>query len=400
MLNFLKGIFHDPHSHSNDELVEYVSNETGWTYEEAKAAMDRAKADGFSYKYYVKRKIWARSEAEYEQAKKDIRIVNERNEKERKQYIELVSRATGWTETRVKAEFQIARKNCGCSYKDYYKFKLYDKSPDIQREFLTLEISEKLAQKYNKDPEKLKILRRKDLFAKEFSDLFNRKWFLNRNLSFDEFVEKTRDVDSLICKPIAATQGKGVKKIYCSDDISEQKSIYEDLISDRKKLICEECIIQHPEIAAFNPTSVNTIRVLTIVDKGACHHIYAGFRMGRGKIVDNFHAGGIIATIDVKTGITCTDAVDLDGKHYSFHPISELPISDFQIPHWDRVLKVTEEAALRLEGVELVGWDIAVTETGICLIEGNSQASYAIIQLPYADAGIGMRSTFQQFLEN
>ncbi len=400
MLKFIKRMFCDSHSHNSKELIKYVSNETGWTFSEAKDAMDRAKEDGFSYKYYVKRKIWARTAAEYEQAKKNIKIVNERNEKEREQYIQAVAKATGWTENKVKSEFRKARKNCGCSYKDYYKFKLYDKAPEVQKGFLTLEISEKLTQKYNKDPDKIKILRRKDLFAAEFSDLFNRKWFINRNLSFEEFLQITEGIDNLICKPVSATQGKGVKKIRCSNDISEQKKVYDKLISDSKKLICEECIVQHPDIAAYNPSSVNTIRVLTITENGICHHVYAGFRMGQGKIVDNFHAGGIIATIDVKTGITCTDAIDLDGRHYASHPISSLRISGFQIPHWDKVLKITEEAALRLAGVELVGWDIAVTETGVSLIEGNSEASYTIIQLPYADAGIGMRSIFEQFLRN
>ena len=152
-------------------------------------------------------------------------------------------------------------------------------------------------------------------------------------------------------------------------------------------------------MAAFNTSSVNSVRVLTITQEGKCYHIYAGFRMGRGKIVDNFHAGGIIATVDVKSGVTCMDAIDLEGKHYPQHPISKLATKGFQIPHWDKVLTVTEEAALRLEGVGLVGWDVAITEKGVCLIEGNSEASYHIIQLPYVEEGIGMKHIFAPFLD-
>ena len=165
-----------------------------------------------------------------------------------------------------------------------------------------------------------------------------------------------------------------------------------------KKMLCEECIRQHPDIAAFNPSSVNTVRVLTIVDQGKCHHIYAGFRMGRGALVDNFHAGGIIASVDVKTGITCMDAIDLDGVHFPVHPDSKLQTLGFQLPNWDKVLEITEKAALRLEGAAMVGWDVAITPEGACLVEGNSEPSHTIIQLPYIDSRQGMKKLVEEFL--
>lgn len=93
------------------------------------------------------------------------------------------------------------------------------------------------------------------------------------------------------------------------------------------------------------------------------------------------------------------DAIDLNGNHYPVHPKSQLSTLGFQIPHWDKVLALTEEAALRMEGIGMVGWDVAVTEDDVCLIEGNSEASYHIIQLPYVDDGIGMKKIFEPFLD-
>lgn len=382
----------------NRQYILYVCEETGWTYEEARARMDRAKEDGISYKYYAKRKLWARTDAQMKQSARNIQVTTERNRADRAHAVEAVCKATGWTEPKARSMIKEARANCGSSFKDYYKFRLYERTPEEQRTFLTLKVSEALLFKYNKDPEAAKTLLYKGRFAKKYNDLFHRVWFINRNLSYEDFLKKIDGIEDLICKPTSSTQGKGVIKIHCGSGAENKKEIYDRIMGMDRRMICEECIIQHPAIAAFNPTSVNTIRVLTIVDNGICHHPYAGFRMGCGDVVDNFHAGGIIATVDTATGITCTDAIDLDGTHYPEHPKSKLPTLGFQIPHWDQVLDLTEQAALRMEGIGMVGWDVAVTEDGVCLIEGNAEASYHIIQLPYVDAGIGMRKNFEKFL--
>ena len=381
------------------KYVEYVCKETGWSYKKAKAAMDAAKKDGISYKYYVKRKIWSRSEAELEQTKRNMKIVAQRNKEDHAHAIEEVCKATGWSEKEAREHILDAGKNCGCSFKDYYKFRLYQYTPEKQREFLTLKVCEKLEFKYNRDPEMIKTLLYKGRFAKKYSDLLGRKWFINKSVTYDEFLEKTEGVEDLILKPVSSTQGKGVEKIHCGGGADDKREIFDRIKAIDRRMICEECIVQHPDIAAFNPSSVNTIRVLTIMDKGQCYHVYAGFRMGRGDIVDNFHAGGIISTVDVETGITCMDAIDLDGRHYPVHPVSGLATKGFQIPHWDKVLAVTEEAARRLEGVGMVGWDVDVTQDGVCLTEGNSEASSQSIQLPYVEDGIGMKKIFDRFLD-
>lgn len=382
----------------NERYILYVCQETGWSYEEAKAKMDLAREAGFSYKYYAKRKIWSRTKKQLAQSQRNIELTRERNRADREHAVEEVCKATGWSASKAREKIKEARLNCGSSFKDYYKFRLYEHTPEEQRTFLTLKVSEALIFKYNNDAQAAKTLRYKGRFAKKYDDLFHRSWFINKNLSYETFLEKIDGVEDLICKPTSSTQGKGVIKIHCGSGVTDKREIYDRITGTDKRMICEECIIQHPDIAAFNPSSVNTIRVLTIVDGGVCHHVYAGFRMGCGDVVDNFHAGGIIASIDVATGVTCMDAINLDGVHFPTHPKSGLPTLGFQIPHWDQVLAITEQAALRMEGVGMVGWDVAVTEQGVCLIEGNAEASYHIIQLPYVDAGIGMKKVVERFL--
>lgn len=385
----------------NEKYLTYVCEQSGWSREEAKKKMDEAVKAGISYKYYAKRKGWARTPEQLERMKRNMESVAERNQADHEHALEVVCAETGWDRSKAKTEIEKAAINCGSSFKDFYKFRLWQHTPEQQREFLTLKVAEKMGFKYNSNAKAQETLQKKTRFAKKFSDLLGRKWFVNRDISYEEFLEKIEGVEDLILKPVASTQGKGIEKVHCGAGLSdaEKRALYDDIMSRTRRMLCEECIVQHPDIAAFNPTSVNTIRVLTVLDEGTCYHVYAGFRMGRGGIVDNFHAGGIISSVDVKTGITCMDAIDLDGTHYPVHPVSGLPTKGFQIPHWDQVLEVTEKAARRIKNVGMVGWDVAVTENGVCLIEGNSEASYQIIQLPYVEEGIGMRKIFEPFLD-
>ena len=393
------------------EYIDYVCESSGWSREETIAAMKKAKKEGISYKYYAKKRLWTRSEAQIERVQKNAAAAKERTQAEIDHALEEVMKATGWSRTAADEKIRLARQTCGSSYKDYYSFKLYEMTPEEQQTYFTLGVFETLAFKYNPDPAAIKTLLQKSRFAKKFDKLFYRVWFINRDLTFEEFSEKVKGLDQLICKPLSSTQGKGIVRIRFSD-YENLQAVYDDLWS-RKKMICEECIVQHPAIAAFNESSVNTIRVLTIVDglgeNRKCHHVYAGFRMGRGELVDNFHAGGIIASVDPATGITCMDAIDLSGNHYPTHPVSGLATLGFQLPNWDKVLEVTEKAALKLAvrideegkatGASMVGWDVAITPEGACLVEGNSEPSHSIIQLPYAESRKGMRYLVEEFLD-
>lgn len=411
LTDFIKYVLHFPRRiirkrKKNKEYIEYVCQSSGWTMAETKKAMKKASKEGISYKYYAKKRLWTRSEKEMAAIRKNASAAKTRNLEETEHAMQEVMKATGWSRLAADEKMTEARRNCGSSFKDYYRFQLYELTPDEQRDYFTLGVFEQLSFKYNPDPAALKILLRKDKFAKKFDDLFGRIWFINRNLSFEVFRSKCEGLDELFCKPLSSTQGKGIVRIRFAD-YPDMESAYEDLMSKRK-MICEECIVQHPAIAAFNPSSVNTVRVLTIVDakdgEAECHHVYAGFRMGRGKSVDNFHAGGIIASVDTATGITCMDAIDLYGNHYPLHPLSGLKTEGFRLPNWNKVLDITEKAALRLAssktgGASMVGWDVAITQNGACLVEGNSEPSHTIIQLPFVQSRKGMRYLVKNFLD-
>lgn len=44
-----------------EEYIDYVCARTGWDRAKAKGEMDRYKKRGVSYRYYVKKRLWART---------------------------------------------------------------------------------------------------------------------------------------------------------------------------------------------------------------------------------------------------------------------------------------------------------------------------------------------------
>lgn len=126
---------------------------------------------------------------------------------------------------------------------------------------------------------------------------------------------------------------------------------------------------------------------------GECHFLYSVFRMGQGAVVDNFHAGGIAASVDPATGIVLTDAADLAANTFPVHPSSGLVIKGFRIPHWEQILDTCRRIAPIVPEVHLIGWDFAITPDGVDLIEGNPGASYVVAQIPNVSIRKGLRSS-------
>ena len=112
-------------------------------------------------------------------------------------------------------------------------------------------------------------------------------------------------------------------------------------------------------------------------------------------IVDNYSAGGIIASVDIDRGIVTAAAEDMCGKRYAFHPTTDAQIIGFKVPYWSDIVALAKEAA-SIASIPYVGWDIAVREKDCVLVEGNHHPMVNTIQV--ADGG-GKRVLFNQYLK-
>ena len=142
--------------------------------------------------------------------------------------------------------------------------------------------------------------------------------------------------------------------------------------------VLEEIIRQPESIGVLHPSSVNCIRLTTIVVDGKVHFFYPRIKIGKhGNFISNAGDTGLLVGIDAETGICNTDGWDERYHVYQNHPDTNVPLKGFQIPEWDALLKLGEEIALKLAPtVNYVGWDIAYSDKGWCVIEANPNGEF------------------------
>ena len=164
--------------------------------------------------------------------------------------------------------------------------------------------------------------------------------------------------------------------------------------------IVEDKVIQHEAIAALCPTSVNTIRIATLLGDKQEGIVYAFIRIGNGKVMDNVDCGGMAAPVDIETGVIKAVGANKAGEAYEIHPMTGKKIPGTQIPYWEEAKKMCLEAMQIVPQVRFVAWDVAITPDGPVFIEGNSFPSHAVPQFAahYPD-GIGILPEFRKFID-
>ena len=217
-------------------------------------------------------------------------------------------------------------------------------------------------------------------FNQKYKKIIRREFLSTCEATADEITAFIKRHQKVLAQPTAETQGRGIELIeYHPDTIAEWSS---KLTS--AEYIVEEYIRQHSEINKVNPTSVNTIRVCSVLDNSHTAHIIgAAIRCGgKGSTVDNFHHGGVAYPIDIDNGVVCgRGKTNSDHKTYARHPATGILMVGFHIPHWDLVMKTVKEAAEMSDRIAYLGWDVAITEDGVEVIEANDGQGCTMWQL-------------------
>ena len=290
-----------------------------------------------------------------------------------------LSKETGISYWALLFDMNLSVLSCVTPY-EYKMYRFYEKSRRARDQFMTDHRKQKMMRVFNSADRSL--IKNKHEFNRLFSDFVGRQWLYAPDVS-DQQIKDFLDIHKqIIVKPNDGSEGKGIYKVSPSE-LTDMEAFCE---SARKNcLILEEIIEQHPALSAINPASVNTMRITVVVDRvGVPHCLSAGLRMGRGQTVtDNLSVNGLIAQIDMETGILFTPAIGADLQTYIKHPVSGIILPGFQIPHWEAVKTMVFRAAKIAHQHQLrwIGWDVAVTEGGPLLIEGNSRPNPRTVQM-------------------
>lgn len=199
--------------------------------------------------------------------------------------------------------------------------------------------------------------------------------------AFSGFVDKH---NRFILKPISDSCGRGIKIIDLSEESCNENKLSLLVNEYCKKVgsfIAEEIIVQVPEMAKFHPASLNTVRIATVLYDDGPEIIAAFMRTGRGdSIVDNAGAGGVFGTIDISNG-SILAVGDEFGKSYTCHPDTGEQMVGFEIPHWGEAVELGKALAKVVKGNRYAGWDLALTDRGWVMVEGNARGQF-VWQIP------------------
>lgn len=243
----------------------------------------------------------------------------------------------------------------------------------------------------------------------ETQEKFNNKYLCSR--IFDKYYK--RDVTELkskddfgnfllfiaehkrfMVKPEAFSLGVGIR-IVDVDEFDDAVKLFADIIKNGC-VVLEELVMQSESMAVYHSESVNTIRFVTAYNNGRTEYVYALLRMGvSDSVVDNVYSGGIVAQVDTETGGVVTPGLRREGGAFltfDRHPDTDAQITGSTIPRWGELLDTINELVGVVPEQKYVGWDMALTDDGWVMIEGNAKPSFGSIQVC---TGKGFRSKFE-----
>lgn len=284
-------------------------------------------------------------------------------------------------------------------YLDYHVFGFAKVKGAKRKTFMTMNENLSLVRQVN-NPEDYKLFDNKVLFFEHFGE-FTGRGFLNlegKTAADLEAFCKGKDV--VFAKQTETFGGQGITRELLSDE-TDYNELYRKLM-DNKQYLIEDAIVQHSKMNELYSGSVNTLRMVTLVDNdNVPHFMYALIRMGqKGAKVDNISSGGMYAPVNEKGIITHAAFCDKEGICHDVHPTSGTKLIGFEIPYFAEAVELVKKAALVVPGMRYVGWDIAITEKGPILVEGNNFPSYDMVQnYRHRDGDEGIKAKFEEVMK-
>lgn len=376
-----------------EQHIAAVMAKTGWDYEHAKAKMDEAKKKvGCGYYVYAYFEFYNMTEEEqrkqYENWKAKKQSKARSKQRKRENCLAEAMAATGWTREYAEAQLDETMERTGCNAEEYREYRFWNLDHATQESFFLMSHTDAIRNRFNVDLNLSRLIADKSEANIHFAKYIDRKWCMNRELSFDKFQETFEGCTKLFYKPMSSCGGRGAQPF--DIDESNIQDVYNEIM-ELPEGVVEEFVVQHPRLTEMSPRILNTVRLTSIssnepIDKEGNHFAipYAMLKMGGATgYVDNLREGGVGAAIDLESGRLCTDAVDVNLKTYTHHPVSGVKIKGFEVPFFAEAKQMIQRIVEENNMKGYLGWDVAITNRGPMLIEINGRPSSTLLELPF-----------------
>jgi hypothetical protein len=157
------------------------------------------------------------------------------------------------------------------------------------------------------------------------------------------------------------------------------------LAARRGRMLVQECLRNHPELVELGG-GLTSLRITTCRNEsGVAEVTNAVLKMSlvAGSSVDNFHQGGAGCKVDIASG-EVGPAYDSWCRRpcvrHEVHPATGARIAGRILPCWPETVAMVTKAANLFPDRTMIGFDVAITDRGPVIIEGNVQQSSEMVQ--------------------
>lgn len=196
--------------------------------------------------------------------------------------------------------------------------------------------------------------------------------------------------DRLFVKPVDGECGKASGVLIQRNGVfydGEKRVELSDYAKNDQSFIFQPVVENHPQIKALNPTTLNTLRIVTCRNLKGEYVLWdpGMIRIGRSNaVVDNFAKGGIgvgIAEGGKLKRYGYSHDQDLNYTKIERHPDTQLLFDEYEIPFYKESVELVKKTHSLFPFLQTIGWDVAVTSGGPILVEGNQRWDIEMLQV-------------------
>jgi hypothetical protein len=165
--------------------------------------------------------------------------------------------------------------------------------------------------------------------------------------------------------------------------------------------VCYPWLRIHPAVAALFPGAANLLRLSVFVGLDGEPRLLAPalcIGTSRSAPVEHFAHGGISCQVDEERGILLRcirRGADGTREYLDRHPDTNAPLVGFAVPFWHELREMMLSFHRENPAFDCVGWDIAITEDGPLVVEGNHNPS---LRVALMHRNLSEEPAFREFL--